>query len=107
MKTKRSHEGYLLIDNRCSGGPVLEMPTLTCSHCNQIMGVNPLRTRERGYCRKCDHYVCDKCYAQLFLSGGECTRMVDMAEKAQEAAFLEQQRSQYGLVSHNGILLTK
>jgi hypothetical protein len=107
MKSKRAHEGYLLVDNRCSGGGVLELPTLTCSHCSQIMAVNPLRTRERGYCRKCDHYICDNCNAQRVVSGGECTRVVDMAEKAQEAAFLEQQRNQHGLVSHNGILLTK
>ena len=59
MKTKRSHEGYLLNDNRASGGGVSELPTITCCHCQRIVVLNPLRTRERGYCRKCDHYVCD------------------------------------------------
>lgn len=106
MKSKRSHEGYLLIDNRCAGEGYKELPTLTCSHCSVIMVVNPLRTRERGYCRKCDHYICDACNAERVVSGGECKRVVDMAEKAQEAAFLELQRNQHGLTSHNGILLT-
>lgn len=85
MKSKRSHEGYLLIDNRhaaCpahptrefagAGAAVVEMPTLTCSHCQKQMIVNPLRTRERPYCRKCDHYLCDECALVAHLNGGEC-----------------------------------
>lgn len=73
MKTKRAQEGYLLIDHRNSPGvrtlkcvaagpgEILEAPTITCSHCQAIMIVNPGRTRERGYCAKCDHYICDTC----------------------------------------------
>lgn len=78
MKSKRSHEGYLLIDNR--HGPALtpeqaaktgkdiagvgnrsvfESATITCAHCHKIVVLNPQRTRERGYCSRCDHYVCD------------------------------------------------
>lgn len=79
MKTKRSQEGYLLIDNRASPGITqdfiqqsgMEVPfapegstyesaTITCSHCNVIVILRPDRTRPRGYCAKCDHYVCDK-----------------------------------------------
>lgn len=61
MKSKRSQEGYLLIDNSAAGvGPKFETPTITCSHCHCIVVLNPLRTRPRGHCRKCDHYVCDK-----------------------------------------------
>jgi hypothetical protein len=77
MLSKRSREGYLLIDHSASPGlpaaianPRLfgegrrfEAPTLTCSHCKTVVIVNPERTRERGYCRKCDHYVCDACAA--------------------------------------------
>lgn len=63
MKTQRSKEGYLLVDNRASGGTMQEVPTYTCSHCNSVVIMNPQRTRERGFCRGCNSYVCDACNA--------------------------------------------
>jgi hypothetical protein len=72
MNSKRRHEGHLLIDNRCSGQGMMESATITCSHCHRILVINPLRTRSRGYCPKCDHYVCDECEAARVASGGEC-----------------------------------
>jgi hypothetical protein len=79
MSSKRRHEGYLLVDQRESpgvpqevlastggrfhpmgtGGETFESATVTCAHCNVIVILNPNRTRERGYCYKCDQYVCD------------------------------------------------
>lgn len=59
MHSKRSHEGFLMIDDRCSGAGLQECATITCAHCHSIVVLNPQRTRERGYCRRCDHYVCD------------------------------------------------
>lgn len=89
--SKRSLEGYLQIDHRGAEGGVstadaqaspgmipvrpgvnFECPTITCSHCQRIVIVNPLRTRERGYCPKCDHYVCDSCETVRVASGGAC-----------------------------------
>lgn len=86
MSSKRSHEGYLLIDHRFSPGvsddvvkqaglPIgagrglYESATYTCSHCQAIVVLNHLRTRDRGYCRKCDHYVCDICATALAQTG--------------------------------------
>ena len=43
-----------------SGG-VFESGTITCSHCQRQVVLNPDRSRERGYCPKCDHYLCDSC----------------------------------------------
>jgi hypothetical protein len=76
--SKFSQEGYLLLDNRQSPGiskefiqasgkkvPFVpegtlgEFSTITCSHCHAIVILNPLRNRTRGYCAKCDHFVCD------------------------------------------------
>jgi hypothetical protein len=81
LLSKRSLEGYLLIDNR--GGPgvtpadvpdallqkqpelvvgkgaTFESATVTCCHCGVIVVLNPLRTRPRNWCAKCDAYVCD------------------------------------------------
>lgn len=60
--TKRSLEGYLLIDHSALlGGVKTEMPMLTCNHCQKQLVVNPMRTRDRAYCPGCDHYVCDEC----------------------------------------------
>jgi hypothetical protein len=65
MNSKRRHQGYLLVDNRLAEGPrgLFEADTHTCSHCDAIVMLNPLRTRERGYCRACDKYICDNCNA--------------------------------------------
>lgn len=47
----------------CGEGKIFEADTLTCSHCGGCWVKNPLRTRERAYCQKCDHYICDGCDA--------------------------------------------
>lgn len=75
---KPRREGYLLVDHTFSPGitpeqlhaagiqgPAVgadkkgEFSTLTCCHCNTVVILNPLRTRNRNYCAKCDQYVCD------------------------------------------------
>lgn len=74
------NDGYILIDHRESpglGGPLttkgqrFEGATNTCSHCSKVVIQNPLRTRERGHCSKCDYFICDPCQADMYL-GGEC-----------------------------------
>lgn len=68
--SKRELEGYLRIDHRESPGlnhPLLgkgtlfEAKTYTCPYCQRQIIVNPLRTRDREYCRKLDRYMCDVC----------------------------------------------
>lgn len=59
MHSKQSHEGYLLIDNTAAGEGKIEAATITCAHCQVTFLKNPMRTRARGYCAKCDAYVCD------------------------------------------------
>lgn len=66
---QRSREGYLLIDHsavlappvpgQVSGGQKYESATVTCAHCGRVVVLNPQRTRPRGFCRKCDAYICD------------------------------------------------
>jgi hypothetical protein len=103
MTSKRSQEGYLLIDNR--GGPgfsdqigqaanlppgagrgQFEAPTYTCSHCQTVVVLNPMRNRERAYCPKCDHYICDTCGTIRALNGGQCKTFRQVIEEVQEAA---------------------
>jgi len=89
--TKKSRDGYVMLDHRESpgvtceeawrtgnaiipigGGAKLEAATFTCSKCQKVIVKNPGRMRERAYCRKCDHDVCDECGLQLKL-GHVCT----------------------------------
>lgn len=125
MSSLRRHEGYLLVDHSASPGltpeqeramgmpegagrGVFEAPIYTCSHCEAGVVVNPLRTRDRSYCPKCDHIICDRCEAIRVASGGECKTFKQVIEEVQEKAAREEQR---GGVSNNGgsviILSTK
>jgi len=82
MKSLKRHEGWLMIDHRagaglpehiarlsgydpkeCGEGQVFESATITCIHCGNVYVKNKLRTRARGYCKHCDHYICDSCDA--------------------------------------------
>lgn len=52
-----------------AGRGLFEAPTYTCSHCQAIVVLNPLRRRERAWCRHCDHYICDGCGLSLAQTG--------------------------------------
>jgi hypothetical protein len=73
-------ENYLMIDHRASPGipagrfraagfnmpevpegKMFEAAVLVCLHCQTHVVQNFDRTRERGYCPKCDGYICDIC----------------------------------------------
>lgn len=104
MNWQRKKEGYLMIDHRASPGisedfaranpgfrPVpegrlFESATSTCSHCKRVIVLNPDRTRARGYCPKCNHYVCDRCEAVRVASGWECRSFDQVKEEYLEAA---------------------
>lgn len=92
--SKRSLEGYLLIDNSATlgMGGKQEFATLTCSHCQKQMIKNPDRTRERAYCPKCDHYLCDAC-GVIAHQTKECVPYKKIVDDAQEAAERQLQSS--------------
>jgi len=88
FRTKRSGDNYLMIDHRESPGiteeqaahaghgtlpvgrgMVFEAATKRCGHCPAQIIMNPLRIRERGYCPKCDHYLCDACESVRVATG--------------------------------------
>ena len=73
--TKDAHFGEFMIDHRASPGnlgargpvvagegQVVHGRILGCPHCGGGQVENPLRTRERPYCRACDKYICDSCH---------------------------------------------
>jgi hypothetical protein len=103
-----SFEGYLEIDNRESPGisraeaaaagyrgpaPVIAQPaskrlqfvTKKCRHCPRIVVINPDRTRSRGYCPKCDGFVCDACETARVLTG-ECRPWQRIVDEHMDAA---------------------
>lgn len=74
--------GYLLVDHSaspglpedvarkagydpamCKEGKKFEADSMTCAHCKGVVIKNPLRVRERPHCFKCNHYICDYCFA--------------------------------------------
>lgn len=71
------HEGYLMVDHRASPGlpgdplrgegKLFEAKTNHCNHCGRVVIMNPLRTRDRCYCSKCDKYICDDCGLEMKL----------------------------------------
>ena len=80
MPSLKRFEGYLSIDHRFSPGVTadvarangfdprqlasgqhMECATLFCKHCGGTWAKNVFRSRERAYCAKCDHYICDVC----------------------------------------------
>ena len=68
-----------------AGRGLFEAPTYTCSHCMFVVVLHPLRNRDRAYCKKCDHYVCDKC-GVVKAQTGVCRTMNQVIEELQEHA---------------------
>jgi hypothetical protein len=102
------YEGYLLIDNRESpgvsreqvsiagapfvpAGMMYESAVYTCSHCQRGVVMNPDRSRERGFCRGCNHVICDSC-ATVMAVTLQCVPFKKIIDDAQEAAYAAQQR---------------
>ena len=72
MSSLKRFDGELMIDNRASGeeppiftgmGTNFSIPTLSCRHCGGVWAMNPMRTRAREYCKMCNKYICDGCFA--------------------------------------------
>lgn len=100
MKSLKSLAGEYTIDNRgtpglpdalliaqglplAAGRGLFEEECYTCSHCERVVVTNRQRTRPRGYCKKCDHVICDGCEAKYVASAHEC-----VPYKAQVEEFL-------------------
>ena len=85
--------GYLTIDHRNSpglspediahvpgavlvgAGKHFETDIQMCTHCQRGVLLRPDRVRARGYCPKCDHYICDLC-AGVFAVDRVCMPVV-------------------------------
>lgn len=83
-----------------AGQGMFEAPTITCSHCQVVVVINPARIRERAYCAKCNHYICDGCGA-IKAQTGECKTFNQVIEEIQEKAAREEQAQQRGIILLN------
>lgn len=88
MSSKRSQEGYVLIDHRNSpgitpeflaanridapavgAGQVFESALSVCHGCGAQIILNPNRSRPREWCMVHDGYLCDSCAVTRKLTG--------------------------------------
>lgn len=102
MRTKRSQEGYVLIDHRNSPGitpefvrdnrldaPVVgagqtfESAMVVCHVCGGDVILNPLRTRDRHWCYAHDAYTCDHCTTAV-RARGRCVPLKQIMAEAFE-----------------------
>lgn len=99
MFSKRQREGVVLIDHRNSpgispefiaknnldapavgAGQTFESAVSVCHHCQRDVILNPNRSRERGWCWNCDHYICDDCTAAR-QAGAPCVPFIQRMER--------------------------
>jgi hypothetical protein len=103
VKSLKAGSGYLLIDHSDSPGltpeDVAHVPgaiavgkgikherdVQQCTHCQRQVVLEPLRTRDRGFCPKCNHYICDGCEA-IRAKSGACVPFKQVLDRAQTIA---------------------
>jgi len=108
----RPSEGRILVDHQASPGitaeelfrvgldptmavpegKILEAKTKTCAHCNTVVILNHDRVRPRGFCRKCNQFICDNPTCHV-----ECTPVDKSLDHFQEQAFRKE--AGYNLLS--------
>lgn len=83
--------GYYELDHRAVDAEMppglrhFEADTYTCSHCNAVVVMNPLRVRERYKCNGCSHHICDGCAAERY-AGNPCKTMQQIVAEIQESS---------------------
>ena len=103
LKRLTDHAGYFMIDHRNSpglsasdvahvpgaiavpGGQQLEADTKQCRHCERTILLRSDRVRPRGYCQRCDAYICDACAATMAVTG-VCRPFARIVDEAQTIA---------------------
>jgi hypothetical protein len=98
--TRRSifkQQGYIINDNRCSGGVLEEDDILGCSHCQKLMK-RPQWQADGGFCHSCDAPLCGPCATRAMKDG--CTVFLKTLESALEAQY---RKEQYAKIAGNDL----
>ena len=94
--------GYLSIDHRNSPGLTpadvahvpgaiavgkgehFETDVYQCTHCQRtiVLRAEAHKMASRGYCPKCDHYICNGCERMRVVSGGACVPFAQVLDRA-------------------------
>jgi hypothetical protein len=61
--------GYLIIDNRASGGGVIEKDTTHCRHCQAVIDVKTHQIKSGGHCFTCSGPLCGPCAKKAYETG--------------------------------------
>lgn len=86
----------MIIDQRASGDPIpgipnagsfVELKTISCKHCGGVWRENPMRIRPREYCRTCNLYICDGCYAASMRADYSHRTIDDLTEMVQSGRY--------------------
>lgn len=99
--------GYLLNDNRVSGGEVLEMDTIACCHCRAVIRI-VIKGCTKAYetpfnCEHCKKPICRYC-AEVLL--GACPGdYMSVVEHAERTGIWEPRTYQYGQIVATGMKL--
>jgi hypothetical protein len=94
--SKRSLEGYLMVDHRAGDGMgnmrgLVEQSVYTCCGCQRGIIRNPARERARNYCRAHDRYMCDDCALSFKISGSHKSFKQIMDEQEKRALTASQE----------------
>lgn len=90
MKSVFNRAGYLLADDRASGGKVDEADMLGCSHCQALMKRH-LWSDDGGFCHGCDAPVCGPCCDKIPTHG--CAPFMRQLERAVNDAYRREQNA--------------
>lgn len=78
MKSIRTGAGYLLSDDRASGGKLQEADVLTCAHCQKLLLGDSWR-EDGGFCGRCCAPVCGRCADRMLTDG--CTPFAKLIDR--------------------------
>lgn len=78
----------------------MNFDVMTCAHCNRGVMLNPERKRARGWCRRCDNYVCD-----FAVCRAECNPIIQGLELALKYAGTEHASQPFLTRGKNGEIL--
>lgn len=90
MKSVFSGSGYLLVDDRASGGRLVEADMLGCNHCQALLKKNEWR-EDGGHCGGCMQPVCGPCADKILTHG--CEPFLRQLEAALERDYTRAQNA--------------
>lgn len=90
IKHRSNGQGYLLNDNRASGGKKEEDDVWTCAHCQKLV-LGMKWKLEGGWCHRCMAPVCAGCSDKMLTEG--CKPFLKEIEKSLEEAYRARQNA--------------